>query len=350
MVGRVVGMLAAFGVGVSVLLLLDSPLWDRWWGWVVTDARWRLFLACGAYAIVGVITNRGLIAAPSFRRLQFRTRSSRAELSAAIDVCSNRRVPACVESLLSDLEKNGVVARRLTAATGEWSIALTKLEAGWRTLRLAERLAVQTWDEPRIAASCVSTAARLEALGTPEAEAVAQALRTAPEHAIRRALLVEGMALLDDRTGTALEAEFDEARTGLWLTFVGLLVVFAVGLAEQSQLPVLLVGAVGGFLSPMVASLLRQRTSSWGVIVLSPVGGALTAFGGLLLLRFLASPSIGVFDELLSGADLDRPGSTTTLALALLLGFSGRVFSRLAISAAAPLTGADATSLTPDRP
>jgi hypothetical protein len=63
-----------------------------------------------------------------------------------------------------------------------------------------------------------------------------------------------------------------------------------------------------------------------------------TAVGGLLLVSLLSSPNINVLG-LLFGDVWHHPGSVVGLALALLFGFSGQLFSRLAISAASQLGG-----------
>ncbi|MEN8655055.1 hypothetical protein ABCR94_31840 [Streptomyces sp. 21So2-11] len=59
----------------------------------------------------------------------------------------------------------------------------------------------------------------------------------------------------------------------------------------------MLVGALGGFLSPVIGVMRSQRPSSWGVLVLAPVGGALAAVGGLLLVRMLADPELNLLGE-----------------------------------------------------
>lgn len=98
---------------------------------------------------------------------------------------------------------------------------------------------------------------------------------------------------------------------------------------------------------------MQEYGTSWGVLMLSPVAGALAAAGGLLLVRFLADPDVGVLGELFRAA-WDAPSSPVALALALLFGFSGRLFSSYALAAAGhatpPTLGAAPASEAPAAP
>lgn len=71
--------------------------------------------------------------------------------------------------------------------------------------------------------------------------------------------------------------------------------------------------------------------------MLSPVGGALTADGGLLLVRLLFDQSINLLSEVFRDNSWGNPAGALAMALALLFGFSGRLFSRLAIAGTAQL-------------
>ncbi|MEU5260374.1 hypothetical protein [Amycolatopsis sp. NPDC021455] len=107
---------------------------------------------------------------------------------------------------------------------------------------------------------------------------------------------------------------------------------------------ILLLGAMGGYLAPVVSALTGRERASWGLLVLSPVAGALTAVGGLLLVRVLSDPHLNVLGSVFydsanfyTGFSNTAQESPFTLALALLFGFSGRLFSRLALSASSQL-------------
>ena len=80
--------------------------------------------------------------------------------------------------------------------------------------------------------------------------------------------------------------------------------------------------------------------TSWGVLVLAPVGGALAAPGGLLLVRMLADPELNLLGQVFLHSSWDAPAQPIALAIALLFGFSGTLFSRLALAATGQLVPA----------
>jgi hypothetical protein len=151
-------------------------------------------------------------------------------------------------------------------------------------------------------------------------------------------LLGEGLRLSYEYADVELEKSAEAQRRAMWLTTVGLIVAFILGLYGMRE--TLLLGAVGGFLAPL--TLIWQRedkgkgeeyATSWGLLLLGPVAGALAAYGGLLLLRFLSDDKINVLGEVFRNNSWDNPKTTLALAFALLFGFSGRLFGRLALSA-----------------
>ncbi|WP_157108420.1 hypothetical protein [Aldersonia kunmingensis] len=145
-------------------------------------------------------------------------------------------------------------------------------------------------------------------------------------------VLVQAQEECDRRKGESLALEYESEQAAIWLAIVGLLAItgIAVGFGHQVTM---LVGAVGGFLAPTVTSLTSEGVrSAWGVLILGPVGGALTAVGGVLLVNFLAE--IGVLGKIFADSWID-PWSVVSLSVALLVGFSGHLFSQLAISAVA---------------
>jgi hypothetical protein len=171
-------------------------------------------------------------------------------------------------------------------------------------------------------------------------EDTAQALRqqyTASQSDGKRIVVERTHQLCDANEKAHLRAELDSERTAIWLLLVGLLGITGIAAAFNHE-TTMLVGAVGGFLSPTVESLTSRdaRSSSWGIMILSPVGGALTAIGGLLLVGLLSADGVGLLGEVFTNS-WGNPNSVVALALALLFGFSGQLFSRPAISAASQL-------------
>ncbi|MFJ5631630.1 hypothetical protein ACIQF5_03130 [Streptomyces goshikiensis] len=124
------------------------------------------------------------------------------------------------------------------------------------------------------------------------------------------------------------------------------------GFALDYRLSMLL-GGLGGFLSPLIGMMRSQRPTSWGVLVLAPVGGALAAPGGLLLVGMLADPELNLLGQVFLHNSWGAPAQPISLAVALLFGFSGTLFSRLALAATgqlAPTAGRTARPGPPNRP
>lgn len=141
---------------------------------------------------------------------------------------------------------------------------------------------------------------------------------------------------LHDREDTETEREYEQQRTALWLATTGLGAILLTGIVIDHRLTMML-GALGGFLSPVIGVMRSQRPTSWGVLVLAPVRGALAAVGGLLLVRMLADPELNLLGHVFLDNSWNAPVQPITLAIALLFGFSGTLFSRLALTATGQL-------------
>ncbi|WP_406862910.1 hypothetical protein ABZO31_21710 [Streptomyces sp. HUAS MG47] len=297
-----------------------------------------LVLACAVYLGVVFITSRGLIAAPRYRDLSGRIRDCRARaetLAVDNDGPAATATLAAVTQRLDDLERLGTVAWRLLPQAGVVAIPLSKLASAWRVLHAAERRLLRLESDEEAALLLRSLRLELAASGRPADKELSGVLTAAPASGPEtRSLLVASLELLHAREEAATEAEFEQQRIALWLATTGVGAVLALGLALDHQLTMLL-GAFGGFLSPVIGVLRPQpeRPRSWGALVLAPVGGALAAVGGLLLVRMLADPDLNLLGQVFLDNSWDAPTQPLALAFALLFGFSGTLFSRLASTA-----------------
>ncbi|MFJ7207136.1 hypothetical protein ACIQWR_26825 [Streptomyces sp. NPDC098789] len=327
------------------------------WEKIVGDGRWALELVCACYLGIVYITSRGLIAAPRYRLLQGRIRDCRARASvlAAADTVDpvTTAALAAVTGRLDDLEKSGLVVWRLLPTSWVIAIPLSKLAAAWRMLHSAERQLLRLETPEEITAQVRSVRLRLAASphpGDPElaAELAAQPA-TGPEAG---ALLFATVEHLHDREDTEAEREYEQQRIALWLATTGIGAVLLIGAVMDHRLTMVF-GALGGFLSPLVGVMRAQRPSSWGVLVLAPVGGALASVGGLLLVRMLADPELNLLGHVFLDNSWNAPAAPIALAISLLFGFSGTLFSRLALTATGQLVaapGAGTQSGTGGRP
>ncbi|GLF94011.1 hypothetical protein [Streptomyces yaizuensis] len=302
---------------------------------------WDLALVCACYLIVVYITSRGLIAAPRYRQLQGRIRDCRARADVLGASGGGEQDPArtaaltAVHARLDDLERGHMVVWRLRPNALVVAIPLSKLAAAWRVLHAAERQLLRL--EPPEETTARVLALRLRLAASPERDdaELAASLATA-EGPAARALLIAATEHVHRRDDTAAEQEYEQQRIALWLAITGLGAVLLLGLVFDHRLTMLM-GALGGFLSPVIGVLRSQRPSSWGVLVLAPVGGALAASGGLLLVRMLSDPELNLLGEVFLANSWDAPTRPLALAIALLFGFSGTLFSRLALTATGQL-------------
>lgn len=145
-----------------------------------------------------------------------------------------------------------------------------------------------------------------------------------------RALLAEALVLINGD----LDDKFYQI-TGwhnklMWLVLCGLLFLVALGLTFENGV-LLLVGAVGGLLSRLQRTIENSDVATdygatWGALFLSPLTGALTAWGGILLI--VLGVKLNIFGAALN-LDWNDPYNPTALALALVFGFSERWFNGL---------------------
>ncbi|MGW4567317.1 hypothetical protein ACWEN3_34670 [Streptomyces sp. NPDC004561] len=312
------------------------------------DIGWGLGLSCVGYMLIVYITSRGLIAAPRYRLLQARVRDCRARAEALAvlsgDDLTARAELASVTSRLDDLEKGGTVVWRLSSRFGVIAIPLSKTAAAWRVLHTAERrlLGIETEEEFRVQRQAFRRV--LAASAAPEDTALAERLAQDSEAGAAaaapgaRALVLAAAQRVHDLEDTASEQDYEQQRIALWLALTGLCAILLIGRVFDHR-ETMLLGALGGFLSPVIGVLRSQRASSWGVLVLAPVGGALAAVGGLLLVRMLADPELNLLGQVFLENSWNAPTRPMALAMALLFGFSGTLFSRLALTATGQLTG-----------
>ncbi|GGT58367.1 hypothetical protein GCM10010271_72330 [Streptomyces kurssanovii] len=311
------------------------------WDSVIGGSHGGLALVCLSYLTIVFVTSRGLIAAPRYRRLQGRIGDARAQATVlaatAPDDPARTAAIAAVTARLDDLEKTSMVVWRLLPTSWVIAIPLSKLAAAWRVLHSSERRLLHLEPPEESAARLRSLRLRLAASTRPgDAELATQlaAQTVAGPEAV--ALVSAATAYLHDREDDEADLEYEQQRTALWLATTGLGAVLLIGVTLDHQLTMML-GALGGFLSPQIGVMRSQRPTSWGVLVLAPVGGALAAVGGLLLVRMLADPELNLLGQVFLDNSWNAPAQPIALAIALLFGFSGTLFSRLALTATGQL-------------
>ncbi|MCU1253680.1 MAG: hypothetical protein JWQ49_6709 [Edaphobacter sp.] len=145
-----------------------------------------------------------------------------------------------------------------------------------------------------------------------------------------QALLAEALVLIDGGADDRFYETTGWHNKLMWLVVCGLLFLVGLGLVFENGV-LLLVGAVGGLLSRLQRTIEKADPptdygTTWGALFLSPLTGALTAWGGILLI--VLGAKLHIFGSALD-LDSNDPYNPTALALALVFGFSERWFSGL---------------------
>jgi hypothetical protein len=328
-----------------------------------SSERSHLVLIVAAYAVICFVTNQILVARPSRHQLIERIEEEYSLLAIRRhpDEAYNREVTTLLEGATTFVSvrvpwykkrgRNPDDPRHYGKKINHPLLTLSKVLAGWRLLHAAERVRIcATDDSSGLCANALIAIDRLNRIGRPDCLALATHLDDArkrlrdpsgndaahPDTGDVRVLLMEGLRVAYDHDESELETAAEAQRRTVWLTFVGLFVVTVLGLIGRSNF--LLFGALGGFLAPLTRVWQRKAGTeeygtSWGILMLSPVAGAIAAYAGLLIVRFLADSDINLMGDVFEDNSWDSPDSPVALGLAVLFGFSGTLLSRLALAA-----------------
>ena len=210
--------------------------------------------------------------------------------------------------------------------------------AGWNCSHEAELLLVELFSAEHVRARMETAEQRLRVLNLPLATSLADLLHAtlsspAPPPPLdrMRALLAEALGVLyehGDRDYFELASWHSKM---MWLVGSALLLIFALAATLQNAI-LLLLGAVGGLLSRLARTVSsadkgNDYGATWGALFLSPLSGALSAWGGVLLIVLgLKFNVLGIAVKV----DWCNPYEPATLAIALLFGFSERLFDGIA--------------------
>jgi hypothetical protein len=217
-------------------------------------------------------------------------------------------------------------------------VPLNALMATQQTLNGLNRQRALLVPESDLAAYAEPVFLRLSEIDGSAAYALRAQFDDSKTASARRIIIASADEICHARDEIAMRSEYDRERASLWLALVGLWAVIAIG-TVLGHTETMLMGAIGGFLAPLInARRPNAQQVTWGVRVLSPVGGALTAVGGLLVVNLLADPKLKLLGEVFAQT-WGTPDHPIALALALLFGFSGRMFSSMAITASSQIAG-----------
>lgn len=221
--------------------------------------------------------------------------------------------------------------------------------AAWTRLHELERQVVSFLvPEPRVVERAVYAETQLRAVNSPTASVVADRLRQTLQeivatdgnveshehsHAIEhlKQQLGEGLAIIYAHTDTKFAVLMEWQNKAMFLVYLSLLAVGALGLVFRHE-ELFLIGAVGGLMSRMTRSLFREDVpsdygASWTTLFLSPLLGAMSAWIGITLIVWLQH--FGVLGAAFAVISWHRPTDAVMIAMAFTLGFSERLFTSL---------------------
>lgn len=175
-----------------------------------------------------------------------------------------------------------------------------------------------------------------------------------------RALLVEALSPIYEYRENDFYQVVSWHNKMIWLVACALLFMFALAVTLGNAV-LLLLGAVGGLLSRLTRMTTDADTgadsgATWGSLFLSPLTGALSAWGGILLI--ILGLKLNIFGSALN-LDWCNPYEPVALGIALLFGFLERLFDSvtgqlqdklLKPAPASPGPGAAAPTPTPAAP
>lgn len=224
-------------------------------------------------------------------------------------------------------------------------VRASRVQAGWRLVHALEddrELATDRVDEElRTALS------RLSRRSTPESESlkkrIGKALESTSSLDLKRAVFREAKEFLHDESDRRYEDLAGLLIKAVWLTVVTLALIVALAVPFDRE-SFFLLGATGALISRLTRVLMRRPSASdygaeWSTLILSPAGGALAGWIGVLIAVTLAGSPFDVLDDRF-GEMWDDASDTLGLFVAFVSGFSERFFNRLLGTAESQVTGA----------
>ncbi len=222
----------------------------------------------------------------------------------------------------------------------------SRVQAGWRYVHAVEDALILRLPEEQVDEQLRTTKSRLRELGGAEAKDLIARIDGAqdprPPLAARRALLREASVFRHNVSDGDYEDLANILAKAVLLTVLALVIVtgLAILLGREAYF---LFGAAGALFSRLSRVLRGRLTASdygaaWSTLILTPAGGALAGWLGVLIAAVLAEAPFDVFGDAFS-RPWDDALSSLGFVIAFISGFSERWFTKLIGTAEARLTG-----------
>jgi hypothetical protein len=317
-----------------------------------------LFL-CMLYWGAMVIVRWNRVARPTRELLKAEIRSLQAELDIASDgksVAGAARITALLTDGSSLIDNEKQEWWRKLANFLFWSRG--QEITGWRYLHEAETQMTPYLADETVIARLETNEQQLRAANDAPSLALANAIHqeltaATPDNARRKALLAEALETNYRKEDNGFSNLVSWQNKTSWLVACGLVLIVTLTSTVSHHSILFLVGATGGLLSRLSRSLDRKDVptdygASWTTLFLSPVAGALGAWAGILVSGLAVQ--LNVLGTVFKVDWSTAPCQPTTLAIALVFGFSERLLDSVLDKLVDKSGTTQATSTNPQPP
>ncbi len=340
-----------------------------------SEALWNGSIAtilCVTYFLLYLTIRWNLITRPSHKLLQSTIRSIESDINTTMQLTARDESDESIEiknvidqarCLLKQARDEASQPELLDKIFGYRG----QLLSAWQLVHKAKRVLVSVLSEPQLIAQLLISIDDLRETGQPRAIVLADRItsRLGLDPKIRnqlstlhhgtslvkseedptqttnngssnvtvielKVLLQEALTIVfDDRDRRYANDDSSQSKAMLMMVTAILLIVM---LAMLQNAILLLLGAIGGFVSRLSRSLRTEASSTeyathWTGLFLSPLAGALGGWVGVLITASLVEKNI--LSEDFFGVSWLEPSAPFTMALAFLLGFSERFFDQI---------------------
>lgn len=321
-----------------------------------------MFILCFLYWFGMVVVRWNRVAHPTRELLKAQINSLRAELetvSAGKDENRKKNIGDLLTSAAKLMDATDEARMKKMANILFWSRGQEM--TGWGYVHEAEVQMVPFRDDEPVKVLLETNEQQLRTTTDAPSLALADAIHKELASAtfnlkMQMALLSEALNANYERVDNSFADLVSWQNKASWLVGCGLVTILVLSTVIHHHSILFLVGATGGLISRLSRSLDRKDVptdygASWTTLFLSPVAGALGAWAGILISGLAIQ--LNVLGSAFS-ANWDNPYQTSTLAIALLFGFSERlldsVLDKLGDKADATQTAASKPQAAPATP
>jgi hypothetical protein len=318
-----------------------------------------VLVLCLLYWMAMVIVRWNRVARPTRELLKAEIRSTQAELDIVSDGKPGIRAGRATDLLTGATNLIDNVDQQWWKKMANFLFWSRGQEiTGWKYVHKAASQLTPYLADQTVIARLETNEQKLRAANDGPSTVLADAIRreltaASPDIERRKALLTEALDKNYGREDTSFSELVSWQNKTSWLVGCGLVLIVVLTGATSHHSILFLVGATGGLLSRLSRSLDRKDVpsdygASWTTLFLSPIAGALGAWAGILLSGLAAQ--LNVLGTMFKVEWSAAPCQSTTLAIALVFGFSERLLDSVFDKLVENTGAAQATTKNPQPP